>query len=184
MNKIAPSLTQISKYLCLILRHNPDLIGVTLDSMGYCSVEELIKKTKLPFTAQILENVVDTDNKQRFSYNADKTKIRCVQGHSVTVDYGDIVQVPSVILFHGTVKERLNTIMRQGLRPMSRTHVHLSSETATAKSVGARYGKPIILQIAAKDAWNAGIKFYLADNGVWLADSIPPRFIKVLDKNE
>ncbi len=176
-----PKLTKTSNYLSLILRHAPETIGLTLDDQGYGLIEDIIAKSKIPMSAELIDQIVKSDSKGRYEYSPCFTKIRAAQGHSlktVNIDYNK--QVPSITLYHGTVHRNLMQIKMVGLKSMNRTHVHLSEDVDTAKRVGQRHCKPVVLEIRAKDAWDAGYSFYLAENGVWLADEVPARFISVL----
>lgn len=169
-----------SKFLSLILRHKPETIGLQLDENGWANVDELIAKTKehgrlLDF--ELLEELVLTNDKKRFAFNEDHTKIRANQGHSLNVDLALQETMPPEKLYHGTVEKFITAIKKEGLQKMDRQHVHLSHETATAQKVGSRKGKPVILGILAAEMHKAGFLFYLSDNGVWLCDRVPPEFI-------
>ena len=180
-----PSTRQLSKYLSLVLRHNPGLVSATPDSMGWVKVSDIIANTpNMALNIELIEQVANENDKQRFQLNSDNTKIRAVQGHSFPVDYGDIIQAPSLRLYHGTTQAKWQEIKHAGLLSMGRTHVHLSNDVETADIVSKRWktgSAPVILVVEAKQAWDDGIKFYLAENGVWLADSIPPKYITMLE---
>ncbi len=174
-------LKHISKFLSLVLRHNPDLIGISMDPEGWVSVEELIEKSNKhgnPLNAQLLEDVVVTNDKKRFAYNDDKTRIRASQGHSVEVDLQYEAIEPLEFLFHGTVDKFIESIRTSGLQKMSRTHVHMSKDRDTAIKVGSRRGKPLILVIRAAEMHRDGYKFYLSENEVWLTDQVPVKYIE------
>ncbi|MDG1333823.1 MAG: RNA 2'-phosphotransferase [Crocinitomicaceae bacterium] len=171
----------ISKLMSLILRHNPQVIGAELDENGWIPTEILlagIRKKGIRIDHDLLDEVVETNNKKRFAFNADKTKIRASQGHSVKVDVELKEETPPEILYHGTVNKFLDTIKEQGLIPMNRLHVHLSKDLETATNVGSRRGKPIILKIMAREMIQDGYTFYLSENGVWLTDKVLPEYIK------
>ena len=173
---------QLSKFLSFILRHRPDSIGISLDSQGWVSVDELIAKSQVAgthFTREDLLLVVETSDKKRFSLSDDAHKIRAAQGHSVTVDLGLTPQEPPTILYHGTATRFVASILAEGLKPKSRQQVHLSPDEATAQRVGQRHGKPTILKVDALSMHRQGFKFFLADNGVWLIDQVPPEFLIV-----
>ncbi|MEM6814277.1 MAG: RNA 2'-phosphotransferase [Bacteroidota bacterium] len=173
---------QISKFLSLILRHQPEKIGLSLDENGWASIAEILEKSKLRFSFNELEEVVVTNDKQRFSLNQDKTKIRANQGHSLkTIDLGLQTQTPPVYLYHGTVARFIPNIKQQGLKKMSRQHVHLSEDRETASRVGSRRGKPVLLSIWALEMHNNGHRFYKSENGVWLTDAVPSMFIDFKD---
>ncbi len=170
---------QISKFLSLILRHNPDKIGLTLDENGWANVNELISKSKIRFNLTQLEEVVVTNNKKRFSFNDDKTKIRANQGHSLkNIDLELTALEPPQFLYHGTVAKFMESIKKTGLQKMSRQHVHLSHERETAINVGSRRGKAIILSIRTLEMYKNGFKFYCSENGVWLTDEVPTEYIE------
>ncbi|MBW1294584.1 RNA 2'-phosphotransferase [Aquimarina litoralis] len=172
---------QISKFLSLILRHNPGKIGLVLDENGWADVNELLEKAnkdRHQLTLEILKEVVVTNDKKRFAFNDDETKIRANQGHSVKVDLEYTPIEPPEFLYHGTVGKFREAIKKQGLLKMSRHHVHLSEERETATRVGARRGVPIILSVRSGEMHRNGIKFYQSDNGVWLTDNVPPEYIE------
>lgn len=175
--------TKISKFLSLILRHKPEEINLSLDENGWADVSELLEKAaqnEFDFTFEELETMVATNDKKRFSFDATKTKIRANQGHSIEVDVGFEEKLPPNNLYHGTAERNLNSILKTGLEKRARHHVHLSSKTETARNVGIRYGKPIVLEIDAEQMSVQGYKFYISANGVWLVDEVPPKFLRVL----
>ncbi|WP_417785412.1 RNA 2'-phosphotransferase [Tenacibaculum sp.] len=176
---------RISKFLSLILRHQPEKIGLTLDINGWALLDELITKSEnngVSFTKDELDFVVKTNDKQRFSFNEDKTKIRANQGHSLkNVTIVTETKTPPPFLYHGTVAKFIPSIKENGLQKMSRQHVHLSSDLETAKKVGSRRGKPIILTVQSDDMHKKGFKFFLSENGVWLTNLVPTEFIKFED---
>lgn len=173
-------LTNTSRYLSLILRHKPEVIGVTLDEHGWADVEEIIEgiNRTQPFDMELLEEIVRTDNKQRYSFNEDKTKIRANQGHSVPVDVELEEVMPPEILWHGTGEKYVESIEKMGLIPKSRLYVHLSSDEETAVKVGSRHGKPVVYQVEAGLMAKEGYVFYRSVNGVWLTKEVPVRFLK------
>lgn len=174
--------TRLSKFLSFVLRHQPGTIGLELDAAGWASVDELLARAaahRRRFTRAELEEVVATSPKQRFALSTDGQRIRASQGHSVDVDLGYHPATPPALLYHGTVAAAVADIRRDGLRKMSRHHVHLSVDVATARQVGARRGAPVILTVRAGDMHAAGHPFYVSDNGVWLTDAVPPEFVDV-----
>jgi putative RNA 2'-phosphotransferase len=176
-------LVQLSKFLSFILRHQPDAIGLGLDSHGWAKIDELIEKgnaARAHFSREDVLHVVETSDKKRFSISADGLCIRAAQGHSVSVDLGLSPQEPPPVLYHGTATRFIDSILREGLRPQARQQVHLSVDVATAWRVGQRHGKGIILTVDAFRMRAAGFKFYLAENGVWLTDHVPPEFLIAL----
>lgn len=173
------NMTKIGRYISLILRHKPDVIGITLDKHGWADVDELIKgvSKKHKLTMEILENIVATDDKQRYSFNEDKTKIRANQGHSIDVDVELEEVQPPEYLWHGTGRKYVDNIMKDGLIPKSRLYVHLSDNYNTAINVGVRHGEPVVLCIWAGDMYRDGYKFYRSKNGVWLVKHVPVEYL-------
>ena len=172
--------TKISKLLSLILRHSPGTIGLQLDDHGWADVQQLLSKSAgngRRFSREELEEVVATNDKQRFSFNDDKTKIRASQGHSIEVELQLEEKAPPELLYHGTVERFLQSIQSQGLLKMNRQHVHLSQDRATAEKVGSRRGSAIILTVRSREMNEAGFAFYLSVNGVWLTDRVPVEYI-------
>jgi len=173
---------RISKFLSLVLRHRPELIELELDKNGWANTAELIEKSaskEVYFTHQELQEIVATNDKKRFSFSEDETKIRANQGHSVkNVDLEMEVKAPPHTLYHGTVEKFLESIQNTGLEKRSRQHVHLSADVETATKVGSRRGKAIILKVNAQQMYQAGYKFYVSENGVWLTDHVPSEFVK------
>lgn len=174
--------TSISKYLSLVLRHNPDAAGVTLDAEGWVDVEDLLAGAARhghSLTRAELEEVVQKSDKQRFALSVDGQRIRANQGHSVSVDLGLESEIPPEVLYHGTVERFLASIMSTGLEKRSRQHVHLSLDIATANRVGSRRGEPVILKIAAASMHADGFRFFCSANGVWLTERVPPQYISL-----
>lgn len=173
--------TYLSKLLSYILRHKPGEYGIVLDENGYTNVNELINKLNAQnenINFEILQYIVETNNKKRFAFNDDLTEIRASQGHSVDVELGFTEQQPPAILYHGTVEKFLASILKYGLQKMQRHQVHLSADKTTAIKVAERRGKPIILEIKSGEMFSAGYTFYLSANGVWLTDHVPVNFIE------
>ncbi|GAA4107513.1 RNA 2'-phosphotransferase [Aquimarina addita] len=171
----------ISKFLSLILRHNPGKIGLQLDKQGWADVEELLQKintSKPGLTMEVLEDVVKSCDKQRFAFNEDRSKIRANQGHSVKVDLEYTPVEPPEFLYHGTVGKFREDIRRKGLLKMNRHHVHLSVDRETAMRVGSRRGVPVILTVRSGDMYRSGIEFYQSANGVWLTDIVAAKYIE------
>jgi len=173
--------TRTSKFLSLVLRHQPETAQIILDSSGWVSVEDLLagcSKVRRPMSRAELDHIVATNTKKRFEFSADGTRIRASQGHSVEVDLNYEAKEPPSILYHGTATRFLDSIREQGLLKMQRHHVHLSAETKMTLEVGARRGKPHLLTILAADMHQAGHLFYLSTNGVWLVEHVPANFIR------
>lgn len=174
------SLKETSKYMSLILRHKPDAIGITLDEHGWANVDELIAGIAKDneFNMEILEEIVRTDEKQRYSFNEDKTLIRANQGHSIPVDVELEEKDPPEILYHGTGEKYVASIDVQGLIPKSRLYVHLSKDEETAVKVGTRHGKPVTYFVKAKQMYDDGYKFFISANGVWLTKEVPVKYLE------
>lgn len=173
-----------SKFLSLILRHKPEEVNLKLDKNGWANINELIDKCRskgIELNFNQLRIIVETNNKKRFTFNEDFTKIRANQGHSIEVDVKLEEIKPPEFLYHGTSEKNLELILESGIKKMNRLHVHLSSEKITAEKVGQRHGKPIIFIINTNDMYKDGIKFYLSKNNVWLTDYIAPKYIKISD---
>lgn len=172
---------KLSKFLSLILRHQPEKIGLSLDAQGWVSIEQLLSQAhthgQLIRHDELLDIVAHND-KQRFAISADGLRIRANQGHSLDVDLALSAQTPPNVLFHGTASRFLPKILAEGLQPMQRHHVHLSTNAEVALSVGARYGLPQLLWIDAQQMAADGHVFYCTDNGVWLTDHVAPVYIK------
>ncbi|WMD20010.1 RNA 2'-phosphotransferase [Achromobacter seleniivolatilans] len=172
---------KISKYLSYVLRHNPQEIGLTLDTEGWADIAALIdgaRRTGQDLDETQIRAVVRDNDKQRFSISEDGKRIRAAQGHTtraVAINYSALI--PPAILFHGTATRFIAAIMQEGLKPGQRQHVHLSDNRTTAESVGQRYGVPVILTVDASRMHEQGFKFYQADNGVWLTDHVPQAFL-------
>jgi putative RNA 2'-phosphotransferase len=172
--------TRISKLLSLVLRHQPEAIGLELDEAGWVDVESLVEGCAThgkAITREILAEVVATSPKQRFAFSDDGRRIRASQGHSVDVQLGYDPCQPPAQLFHGTVDRFLPAIRERGLTRMQRHHVHLSPDRETATTVGERRGKPIILVIDAGRMARDGFDFFVSANGVWLTEHVPPEYI-------
>jgi len=172
------NITKQSRFLSLILRHKPEEIGLVLDHNGWANVKELLIKTNMDM--ETLEEVVSTNNKKRFAFNENKTKIRASQGHSINVDLQLESKEPPEILYHGTATRFLNSIYDTGLVSKNRIHVHLSSNKETATKVGQRHGKVIILEILSGLMFKDGYKFYISDNEVWLTNNVPTKYLRII----
>ena len=169
-----------SKFLSYVLRHHPELIGLNLDENGWTNVDELITKStnnSQGFTFEELDEIVQTNDKKRFIFNEDKTKIRANQGHSIDINLALIPQQPPEFLYHGTAQNNIGSILEKGIEKRSRQHVHLSQDKETATKVGMRHGAPIILTINTEKMFEDGIEFYLSDNDVWLTDFVDSKYI-------
>ncbi|WP_193017244.1 MULTISPECIES: RNA 2'-phosphotransferase [Gammaproteobacteria] len=173
---------QISRFLSYILRHAPESIGLSLDDQGWGEISQLIllaQKNGTPLTLELINDVVETNDKKRFAISEDGLFIRAVQGHSLktTVDYQPIN--PPKILYHGTATRFIDSIFNQGLIPNGRQYVHLSQDNQTAVNVGNRHGKAVVLTIDSEQMCHDGFAFYQADNGVWLTLTVPVKYLTI-----
>ena len=183
MKETTPDLTRVSKYISLILRHKPEVIGIQLDAHGWADVNALLAgiSQKYPINRDTLEEIVRSDSKQRYAFNEDRTKIRANQGHSVQVDVELPVTEPPETLYHGTAQRFAASIEAQGLLPRSRLYVHLSPDQETAEKVGRRHGEPVIYLVDAGQMHRDGYLFYMSANGVWLTRAVPVTYLKRLE---
>ena len=173
-------LIETSRFLSFILRHKPEAVGITLDEHGWANVDELIaavNKTR-NLTMDMLEEIVKSDDKMRYSFNEDKTLIRANQGHSIPVDVELKEVLPPLILYHGTAEKYVESIDSIGLVPKSRLYVHLSSDYDTAVKVGSRHGEVVVYTVDTAKMLNDGHIFYISENGVWLTKAVPPQYLK------
>jgi len=171
---------RISKFISLILRHKPEEIGLMLDEYGYINTLDLIKglnKKGYKVTIADLERIVAEDNKQRYSFNDDKTKIKANQGHSITVNLELRVIKPPEVLYHGTATRFAESICKEGIKKQNRQYVHLSQDIETATKVGKRHGELVILKINSEEMYKDGYKFFLSENKVWLTDYVPTKYL-------
>ena len=171
-----------SKFISLILRHKPETISISLDEHGWADVQELINGMNASdsdhLDIDLLEEIVRTDEKQRYSFNEDHTLIRANQGHSIPVDVELEERIPPALLYHGTGEKYVSSIDEQGLIPKSRLYVHLSADIPTAKKVGSRHGKPVIYTVDCAKMAEDGFKFYLSANHVWLTKVVPKEYLR------
>ena len=171
-----------SKFISLILRHNPQVIGISLDEHGWADVQDLIEGINCSeghfLDMDTLEEIVRTDEKQRYSFNEDHTLIRANQGHSIPVDVELEEKISPDILWHGTGQKYVSSIDVQGLIPKSRLYVHLSSDVETARKVGSRHGRPVIYQVNCRKMTEDGYRFFLSANHVWLTKEVPAEYLK------
>jgi putative RNA 2'-phosphotransferase len=182
MNK---ELTEISKFLSFVLRHNPQAIGISLDPEGWVLIDVLLTATataKHPIMREQLEEVVAANDKKRFSISPDGRSIRANQGHSVEVDLKLSPVEPPEELYHGTVERFLDSIRQIGLVRGNRLHVHLSADYQTAVRVGQRRGRPVVLTVESLRMHRDGHPFYLSENGVWLTESVPANYLRSLSE--
>ena len=173
------AIIKTSRYISLILRHKPEAAGIRLDKNGWANVEELIRgvsKTH-PLDMALLEEIVATDDKQRYSFNEDKTRIRANQGHSIPVDVEFEELEPPEKLWHGTATKYVTDIEKSGLIAKSRLYVHLSPDYDTAVKVGSRHGCPVVFAVNAKQMYHDGYRFYKSANNVWLTKFVPPFYL-------
>lgn len=174
-------LIHISKFLSLVLRHQPEKIDIQLDPNGWTDINELIEKVNnfgIQFDKEILYHIVATNSKKRFALNDALDKIRASQGHSIDIELGYTNQQPPEFLYHGTGEKTVQSILETGLEKRNRQHVHLSNDIETALKVGQRHGKPFIFKVFAEEMYNNNFQFYLSDNGVWLTEHVPAKYLK------
>jgi len=170
-----------SKFLSLVLRHQPDSIGLALDANGWADIDTLIARAGahgVALTRELIAEIAATSDKQRFALDTAGERIRANQGHSVEIDLGLQPTEPPAILFHGTAATTVSAIRIEGLKPGDRQHVHLSPDAATAIKVGQRHGRPVVLRVFAGKMWGQGSLFFRSANGVWLTFAVPPEFIE------
>ncbi|MEY8320998.1 RNA 2'-phosphotransferase [Lachnospiraceae bacterium 46-61] len=177
----------LGRFMSMVLRHKPETIGITLDEYGYVDVKELINamnKYKKYIDMVTLERIVAENDKKRYSFNENHTKIRANQGHSVAVNLELDKKVPPEILYHGTAKRFLESIQKSGLQKMSRQYVHLSKDIKTAIKVGKRHGNVVVLKVYAKKMFENGYNFYLSKNDVWLCDKVPYEYLEQCNEKQ
>ena len=175
--------TNISKYISYLLRHCPEDGDLTLDKEGYCYTEDLVKAVEKKFgefTLRDLEEIVATDEKKRYSFNNTHYMIRANQGHSTKqVDITFKAATPPDVLYHGTADRFYFSILEKGILPMNRQFVHLSKDEETARKVGKRHGKEVVLKVNCKEMVEDGYPFFISDNGVYLVPNVPPQYLIV-----
>jgi putative RNA 2'-phosphotransferase len=174
-------IVKTSKYLSKHLRHDPGALGLTLEPGGWVSVARLLAacaRKGVRISREELNAVVAENDKQRFSIDASGERIRANQGHSVPVDLQLEPAAPPALLYHGTGHRTADAIEQEGLRKMRRHHVHLSADVPTAQRVGARHGKPVVFEVDAQGMQRDGFEFYCSENGVWLVDEVPPKYLR------
>jgi putative RNA 2'-phosphotransferase len=176
-------MTRASKFMSLLLRHDPSAARIALDAQGWAVIDELIAGMVgkgFPVTRSALQEIVAEDPKQRYAISDDGLRIRANQGHSIPVDVGLEEVRPPDVLFHGTASRFAESIRCDGLKAMSRQHVHLSPDEPTALSVGRRHGKPVVFRVDAKRLADAGVRFFRSANGVWLVAAVSPEYLTEL----
>jgi putative RNA 2'-phosphotransferase len=173
-------LLRVSKFLSLVLRHQPARIGIELDHAGWVDVSALLAACRahgFPITLEELSAVVRENDKKRFAFNEDGNRIRASQGHSVQIELGYAPLTPPPVLYHGTASRLLASIRERGLLKGERHHVHLSADAVTAAKVGARHGEPHVIEVESGRMHADGYKFYRSDNGVWLTEHVPAKYL-------
>lgn len=176
------NLEKISVQLSYMLRHSREPLYISLDG-GWASVDgvlEALGKRHPGVDREMLDRIVASDRKGRYSYDPTGTKIRANQGHSIPgVEVEMSAPTPPEFLYHGTAERFLPAILKEGLKPMTRQFVHLSAGYDTAVAVGKRHGKPVVLTVRAADFAADGHELYLSANGVWQAKAVPPEYFSV-----
>lgn len=177
------ALLRASRFLSLVLRHKPEVAGITLDSHGWAEVDALLAgmAPRHTLTMAQLEEIVRTDDKQRYAFNDSKTRIRANQGHSVPVDVELTECEPPELLYHGTGEKYVDSILKHGLIPKTRLYVHLSKDVETAKLVGLRHGTPVVFTVQSGEMYRHGARFYRSENGVWLTERVPSQYLSWCD---
>lgn len=174
-------LEHTSKFISLILRHRPEVIGIEIDEYGWADTDSLIeginRSGKYTIDRKTLEKIVEEDEKQRYKISDDGKKIRANQGHSINVKVEMEKKEPPKMLYHGTGEQNVEPIRNNGIVPKSRLYVHLSKDEETAVSVGKRHGKPVVLKIKTGDMYKEGYEFFISSNGVWQTKNVPVKFI-------
>lgn len=172
------------KYLSMILRHRPEVADVRIDEHGWAEVDQLIKgiSRHREVDFDLLLDIVNADSKQRFSFSEDMKRIRANQGHSINVNVQMNELTPPDMLYHGTGKKSVNSIMKQGILKKDRLYVHLSKDFETAVNVGRRHGKPVVFRVHSGRMHTDGYRFFLSDNGVWLVKHVPAKYIEITEK--
>jgi putative RNA 2'-phosphotransferase len=177
-------LVKLSKLLSLVLRHKPETLALTLDEQGWVAIDVLLQQAAAagqPIDRNDLEQVIARNDKSRFTRSADGLRLRAAQGHSLPVQLDLAPRTPPEILYHGTATRFLDAIRAEGLQPRGRNHVHLSTDSKTAREVGRRHGRAVVLAVAAAAMHAAGWMFFQAENGVWLTPAVPAQFLRVID---
>lgn len=175
---------KLGRFLSLVLRHDPGAAGISLDEHGWAEVGQLlagVNRTGRKIDMETLERIVRENNKQRYAFNEDHTKIRANQGHSLQVDVELLETKPPRYLYHGTAARFLSAIQTEGIRKMTRQYVHLSGDYQTAVAVGRRHGTPVVLRVDAEAMAQNGVTFYRSENGVWLCECVPPEYFCVAE---
>jgi putative RNA 2'-phosphotransferase len=175
-----PEMVRTSRFLSFVLRHRPEAIGLSPDNSGWARVSDLLDaagRKGIALTADLLGRIVAEDEKTRYSFSADRLKIRANYGHSIPIDLGLAACRPPEVLYHGTATRHLDSIKQHGIAPRKRRFVHLSVDAATAIKVGRRHGKPAILTIEASRMHEQGFTFYCSESGIWLTERVPAEFI-------
>lgn len=180
--KSTPKQNSLSKFLSLVLRHQPQLIGIHLDKEGWVEVQDLLEKMNLHGQKLLLEDlkeIVANNPKQRFAFNSEQNKLRASQGHSIPIELGYPNQQPPEILYHGTNEKSLESIFEKGIEKKNRHKVHLSTSLETALQVGSRKGNAVVLKVLSGRMFLHGHQFFLSDNGVWLTEYVAPIFLEL-----
>lgn len=172
-------MVRVSKMLSLTLRHDPGHVGVQLDGGGWVDIDVLLEafaRHGMTVSREELHDIVEQSDKQRFAIT--NHRIRANQGHSIDVDLGLEPALPPDLLFHGTAESSVDSILTTGINPGLRRQVHLSPDVETARKVGARHGRPVVLTVCAGAMAQAGLEFFRSANGVWLVDEVPATFVR------
>jgi len=170
-----------SRFLTYVLRHEPERIGLTLDPAGWADVDTLVRlANREGLTPDVVREIVTSDPKGRYELSPDGARIRATYGHSLAVDLGLEPAAPPEHLYHGTARQSVDAIREHGLRPGGRRYVHLSGRESTAREVGARHGRPVVLRVKSRVMYGEGKRFLRAGNDVWLVDEVPPAYLETM----
>ena len=170
--KANKNIVERGKELSFLLRHDKEY---AFDEHGWREVADLTANHG--YTMEELEEIVATNDKKRYEFSEDRKRIRARQGHSVDVDVELKECVPPDTLYHGTAARFVDSILREGITKRSRLYVHLSADVSTAFRVGKRHGTPAVLAVDAMEMVADGFKFYLSNNGVWLTEYVPTKYL-------
>ena len=176
------SLKSLSKYISLLLRHDPGAAGLTLDAHGWVRVRDLcaaLEERHQRLDLDLIEHMMATSDKPRWELSPDQKYIRALHGHSVALEFDYAPAAPPEVLFHGTVRKFLEPIREQGLIPGERQFVHLAETTSAAAEVARRRGRPVILHVDAARMTADGHAFYHTASGIWLTAHVPPTYLTI-----
>jgi putative RNA 2'-phosphotransferase len=179
-----PNRLRLSKFMSLILRHQPEVVGCMLDRGGWLSIADLVSGATcagVAITAEDVMEIAKQDPKRRYALSEDALRIKATYGHSIEIELGLEASRPPERLFHGTATRSLESIKKAGITRKRRRYVHLSADKMTATKVGSRHGRPVILTVRARLMFDAGFLFYRSESGIWLTEQVPSDYIDFTD---